>query len=100
MALLEVCTVSRKTPLDGKLEVAPATAERAATLGESFVLRSGGRAGQARLATIGCTCARSAAGSHTHHFVESDLLRALAPGTGVRVELDEAAGALAVEPVA
>ena len=99
--LLEVCTVSRKTPLDGKLEITPASAQRAASLGDAFPLRSGGRAGQARLTMFACSCARAgASGQHAHHFLESDVLRALPPGSGVRVEMDEADGALRVEPIA
>jgi hypothetical protein len=38
-----------------------------------------------------CTCARSAStGQHVHHFVESDVLRALEPGARVHLELDDA----------
>jgi hypothetical protein len=97
--LLELCTVSRKTPLDGKLEISPATASRLSVLGEEFTLRSAGREGPARLAELECTCAKASAGRHVHHFVQSELLRALAPGAAVRVELaDPGAGVLHVEP--
>ncbi len=97
--LLEVCTVSRKTPMDGKLEVTPATAARASSLGEPFPLRSGGRSGRARLVFLPCSCAKAGSAAHAHHFVESDLLRALEPGSDVRVELDEAGSSLSVEPL-
>jgi hypothetical protein len=96
--LLELCTVSRKTPLDGKLEISPATASRLSALGQEFTLRSAGREGAARLAELECTCAKAGAGGHVHHFVESEILRVLAPGGAVRVELDDRAGALRVEP--
>ena len=57
---------------------------------------------------MSCTCAKAAAaaaaaaagGSHLHHFIESPLLKALAPGSDVRLELDEARSTLRVEPAA
>jgi hypothetical protein len=64
-----------------------------------FPLRSGGRAGQARLTFLSCTCTKAGAGAHAHHFIESELLRTLEPGSGVRVEIDDAVGALRVERV-
>ena len=89
--LIERRTVSRKTPLDGKLEISESAAELLASLGANFVLRTSDGEGSARLHEMRCTCAKAAsAGEHRHHFVESDLLRALEPGTDVRVELDDA----------
>lgn len=92
--LLERCTVSRKTPRDGKLEISVATASRLATLGASFPLHlEVGTAvdDSARLHEMVCTCTRAAAsGQHTHHFVESVALRSLEEATEVRVELDDA----------
>ena len=88
--LIEHTTVSRKTPLDGKLEISAQTAERLALLGKSFPLRTAGGDGSAHLHVMSCTCAKAAStGHHLHHFVESDILRALEPGTNVRIELDE-----------
>jgi len=89
--LIEQCTVSRKTPLDGKLEISASAAERLGSLGDDFPVRTGTGEGRARLHAMSCTCAKSAStGQHVHHFVESDILRALEPGTDVRVELDDA----------
>ena len=50
------------------------------------------------LHSMTCTCAKSAmSGQHVHHFVESDVLRALEPGARVRLELDGARpGSLAI----
>ena len=97
--LLERRSVSRKTPLDGKLEISAEAAARLAALGDDFALASAGRSGRARLHAMTCSCAKaSAAGSHVHHFVESPLLRALAPGSDVRVELDERDSTVRVEP--
>ena len=96
--LLEERTVSRKTPLDGRLEISAAAAGRLAALGDEFALVSAGRAGRGRLRTMACTCAKGAGGSHVHHFVESSLLAQLTPGTAVRVELDELGPAVRIEP--
>ena len=96
--LIEQRTVSRKTPLDGRLEISESSAEQLARLGETFSVRTAHGSGQARLHAMTCTCAKSGStGRHVHHFVESDLLRALEPGARVRIELDGARpGSLAV----
>jgi hypothetical protein len=89
--LIEQCTVSRKTPLDGKLEISAVAAERLESLGATFPVRTARGEGRARLHAMSCTCAKGGgAGQHRHHFVESDVLRALEPGTEVRVEIDDA----------
>ncbi len=98
--LLEQRSVSRKTPLDGKLEISPDSAARIGPLGPAIPLTSGGREGTARLHFLACTCARGEGGSHVHHFLESALFRALQPESQVQVELDEARGAVRVEAVA
>ena len=89
--VIEQPTVSRKTPLDGRLEISESTAAKLAPLGETFPVRTAHGSGEARLHTMTCTCARSTStGQHVHHFVESDVLRALEPGARVRLELDGA----------
>lgn len=89
--LIERRTVSRKTPLDGKLEISAATAAQLASLGATFPLRTDDGDTTARLHEMSCTCTKAAAsGQHVHHFVESDALRSLEEGSDVRVELDEA----------
>ncbi|MDQ2768654.1 MAG: hypothetical protein M3Y30_16050 [Gemmatimonadota bacterium] len=91
IVLIEQRTVSRKTPNDGKLEISAQAADRLASLGATFPLRTDGGEGSARLHAMSCTCAKAASGAeHLHHFVESEILRALEPGTDVRVELDDA----------
>ena len=96
--LLDERTVSRKTPLDGRLEISAVAADRLAAVGDEFALVCAGREGRGRLRSVACTCEKSSGGGHVHHFVESLLLTALAPGTAVRVELDEHASAVRVEP--
>lgn len=96
--LIEHRTVSRKTPLDGRLEISESTVEHLEPLGETFHVRTAHGEGAARLYAMTCTCAKSgSAGQHVHHFVESDVLRALEPGERVRLELDAARpGSLAI----
>jgi hypothetical protein len=96
--VIEQPTVSRKTPLDGRLEISESTAARLAPLGEPFPVRTAHGSGEARLHAMTCTCARSErTGQHVHHFVESDVLRALEPGSRVRIELEDAhPGSLAI----
>ncbi|MEP7066891.1 MAG: hypothetical protein ABI889_12715 [Gemmatimonadota bacterium] len=96
--LIEQRIVSRKTPLDGRLEISESTVAQLAPLGETFRVRTAQGEGEARLHAMACTCAKSGTtGQHVHHFVESDVLRALEPGASVRLELDGAPpGSLAV----
>lgn len=96
--LIEQRTVSRKTPLDGRLEISESTVAQLARLGETFRVRTAHGDGEARLHAMSCTCAKSErTGQHVHHFVESDVLRALEPGARVRLELDSARpGSLAI----
>lgn len=87
--LIEHRTVSRKTPLDGRLEISESTVAHLGPLGETFRVRTAHAEGSARLHAMTCACAKSgSAGQHVHHFVESDVLRALEPGERVRLELD------------
>ena len=98
--LLDQRPVSRKTPGDGMLEISAAAAERLAALGGDFALAAGGREGRGRVQSLACSCAKGAGTGHVHHFVASPLLMALAPGSEVRVELDEARRSVRVEPAA
>jgi hypothetical protein len=96
--LIEHRTVSRKTPLDGRLEISESAVAQLEPLGETFWVRTAHGDGEARLHAMTCTCAKSeSTGQHVHHFVESDVLRALEPGASVRLELDSARpGSLAI----
>jgi len=96
--VIEEPTVSRKTPRDGRLEISESTVAQLARLGDTFLVRTAHGSGTARLHAMTCTCAKSGtAGQHVHHFVESDVLRALEPGARVRLELDGAhPGSLAI----
>jgi hypothetical protein len=96
--LIEDRIVSRKTPLDGRLEISESTAAQLEPLGETFRVHTAHGDGEARLHAMTCTCAKSeSSGQHRHHFVESEVLRAMEPGAHVRLELDSARpGTLAI----
>lgn len=85
--LLEVRQVSRKTPLDGKLEITPGSAATLVALGPELVARAAGREDRARLDSMSCTCAKGEGAGHLHHFIESPAFTDLVAGTEVRVEL-------------
>jgi hypothetical protein len=87
--LLETRVVSRKTPLDGRLEVSRETLATLAALGAELPLVSMGRASRATLETMPCTCARGAGAAHEHHFVVSPAFASLEAGSTVRVQLTD-----------
>lgn len=86
--VLEQCTVSRKTPLDGKLAISAAAAARLLALGESFPLSVAGQPADGRVADMTCTCEKAGGVAHVHHFIESPILRTLHEGD--RLTLDVA----------
>jgi hypothetical protein len=92
---IERRTVSRKTPGDGKLEITKVAAHRLESLGARFPMVVDDRAGDARLASMPCTC-RGDDVPHVHYFIESDLLRALPVGSAVDLLLDDAGRRLLV----
>jgi hypothetical protein len=86
--LLEVVTVSRKTPQDGRLLITPEAAATLRALGEDVALTAPGGCDRAKVTSMTCSCGKEAPGGHEHHFVESPLLRNLVPGSVVRLEID------------
>ena len=102
IVLLEERPVGRKTPLDGRLELSAASADRLGALGDEFTVRADGREGVGRVETMECTCGKQPGSKpgerHVHHFAASPLFRTLAAGAAVRIELDEAGGALVIGP--
>jgi hypothetical protein len=87
---IETRMVSRKTPGDGKLEITKVAAQQLESLGPAFALWLEDRPGEGRLGTMPCTC-RGEATPHVHYFIESEMLRALVPGSSVEILLDDAA---------
>ena len=94
--LLEERVVSRKTQVDGKLEVSAGTAARLASLGDALAVISGGVSGSARIESMTCTCAKRSGEPHVHHFVESPILKSLAAGSEVRLELAQDSATLRI----
>jgi hypothetical protein len=85
--LLEIRTVGRKTPDDGKLEVSDQTAQRLAILGDTISVRVGSQNGSAMLSSMRCSCGKGAAAGHRHHFLEAELFRTLRVDQSVAIEL-------------
>lgn len=94
MRLLETRTVSRKTPGDGRLEIARDTAESLGGDGATCRVRVGAADAEGGVTRIACTC-HAAGGAHEHWFLESEVLRTLAPDARVTLSHD-ARGAVVV----
>lgn len=77
--------VSRKTPKDGKLEIARVTAETLARGGSDVTVVVDGRRAPGVVTSMPCEC-RGGGERHLHYFLQSDLLKALAVGREVTVE--------------
>jgi hypothetical protein len=92
---LEVRRVSPKTAMDGKLEIAPRSAERIHLLSREPVLVVNGARGPTTITSMACTCGR-AEGDHRHFFLESQLLRELVPESEVSIDLLEDADTVVV----
>lgn len=103
--------VGRKTPRDGKIEIAAEAAARlreatAGALGGAeaadgdarrhrFVLNAAAEGmedtvqGEATLVSMPCTCAKGAVtGAHEHHFLEAPAFAQLSPGTALTLDLE------------
>lgn len=83
--LPERTVVSRKTPKDGKLEIARATAEALARGGSDVTVFIDGQSARGVVTSMPCEC-RGGSDRHLHYFLQSDLLKALAVGREVTVD--------------
>lgn len=89
--LLEVRAASRKTPLDGRFEIAETTATRLSALDGMIPIVLDDVTGTAYVERMPCTCGKSGgAGAHEHLFLVSDLLRTATPDRVYALELDDA----------
>ena len=93
---LEHARVSRKTPKDGKLEITERAAASLSGLPSEFAVVVDGERGVGTLQTTSCTC-RGADDAHTHHFLQSELLKRLPAETDVSIDLLEDAATIAIE---
>lgn len=85
--LLQHQKVSRKTPNDGRLEISAESARRITAHGRDLSVATRSAEAAAEIQTLGCTCGKGGAASHTHHFLASEALRDLTPDQDVRIEL-------------
>ena len=97
--LVERRPASRKTPIDGRLEITKIGAVRLGGLGDGFEVKVGDeQAVPARVGTMECTC-RGPERPHVHYFLESPALKALEPGRDVELDLEGAGNLIRVVPV-
>jgi hypothetical protein len=80
--------VSRKTPLDGKLEIPEMLAERLSAGGVGLSVVMDSESMPVRLERMPCTCSKGATGSHVHHFLAADELKSLPAGSNVNLSVD------------
>lgn len=96
--LVERRTVSRKTPMDGRLEITKVGAARLGGIGDGFQIAIGDEQAPARLGTMECTC-RGPERPHVHYFLESPMLKQLEPGKDVELDLEGVGNLIRVVPV-
>jgi hypothetical protein len=90
--------VSRKTPLDGRLEIPESLARRLSSNDVALTVSLQGADVPARVEEMACTCAKGgAAGNHIHHFLASDRLKSLQAGANVSLDVDVDRGMINIE---
>jgi hypothetical protein len=88
--------VSRKTPLDGRLEIPESLAVRLSELEMPIHVLLAGEETVASVEGMACTCAK-AGGSHHHHFLAADVLKSLPAGAQARLTIDIDEGVVSIE---
>ena len=79
--------VSRKTPLDGKLEIPEMLADRLSASASLAVVMDN-ESTPVGLEQMPCTCAKGAGTGHVHHFLVADELKTLPVGSNVNLSVD------------
>lgn len=96
--LLFETVVSRKTPLDGRLEIPASLADRLSSTGEPLSIVVLGEEESVQLEEMSCTCAKAAAGgAHVHSFLSSEVLKALPAGANVSLAVDVDQGVINID---
>ena len=91
-------SVSRKTPLDGRLEIPASLADRLLSSGEPLLLSVYGVDEAVSVEAMACTCAKAGrAGGHEHHFLTAESLKGLAPDTSVTLLVDLEGGRIEID---
>jgi hypothetical protein len=89
--------VSRKTPLDGRLEIPASLADRLNATGAPLVLGVSGDDEAINVEAMACTCAKGAGNNHEHHFLRAESLKALTPDASVTLLVDLEAGRVEID---
>lgn len=90
-------SVSRKTPLDGRLEIPASLADRLQSSEMPLVLAISGNESSVHVEAMACTCAKGAGNNHEHHFLRAESLKALAPNASVTLLVDLEAGRVDID---
>src|SRR5215207_1600250 len=90
-------SASRKTPLDGRLEIPASLAYRLQSTEMPLVLAISGNESSVNVETMACTCAKGAGNNHEHHFLRAESLKALAPNANVILLVDLEAGRIEID---
>ena len=89
--------VSRKTPMDGRLEIPESLAYTLSSSDAPVTVTLPGAETQARVEEMPCTCAKGTSGAHVHHFLSADALKSLPPGANVNLVVDVDEGSVRIE---
>lgn len=90
--------VSRKTPLDGRLEIPESVARRMTEVEGPVRVVVAGQEAVVSIEDMACTCAK-AGGNHVHHFLAAGLLKSLPAGANARLAIDIDRGVVGMEIV-
>jgi hypothetical protein len=94
--LLLQTVVSRKTPIDGRLEIPASLADRLSESGEPLIVSLLGEEEPVQVEEMACTCAK-AGGSHFHNFLASEILKSLPAGANVSLAVDVDQGLIRID---
>ena len=89
--------VSRKTPLDGRLEIPEELASRLSSSDTPLSISLHGEESRVSVEEMACTCAKGAGGNHVHWFLRDDILKALPVGANVDLAVDVDEGLIHIE---
>jgi hypothetical protein len=89
--------VSRKTALDGRLEIPESLAGRLASTEAPLRVAVLGNDAPVQLEEMTCTCAKGAGGNHRHHFLVAEMLKDLTSGANINLAVDVDAGLIRIE---
>jgi len=92
--------VSRRTALDGRLEIPESLAQRLLSTGEPLTVDLRGDQVPVHVEEMPCTCTKvSSSGKHVHHFLSSEVLKSLPGGANVELAIDVEQGLIGIELV-